>query len=379
MNTIPLRSRTSPSPRPAVITGSVGIIALALIVGPAAGGVRLAAPLAFLPPDAQGAATGEAFTALSRGPEACWWNPAALALGSGLRGIPYSRSDQLLPWSNATLEHFAAAWGGGGFGMGATWSRYKAASIPGLAYDPGQTPWAERFGWRRQVATAGLGIDLSRFAVSLPRAARISLGASGRGYRDEQPGLPSSRHEGWDMDGAALLTWRLAEPSRPDEEQGAPGITADLGLAYVAMNVLDRDGETETGRLPLGRRDRAAASLSLRIPVRWPLVRWVALATAFERRGILLFAGTEDRAADHLGGELSLGGFLAVRAGQVRDPLRENPGAKERRFTWGAGIATPPEGKKGRWPGLALDYADLGHRDPGNGNARQVTVSVRFR
>lgn len=361
------------------VVGSLSIIAMILTAGTAASAVNLAAPLAFLPPDAQGTAMGEAFTALARGPAAAWWNPAALALGSGLRGTPYSRSDRLLPWNDARLEQFTAAWGGGGLGIGATWSRYEAFSSIPLEYDPEHTSWAERHGWRRQVATAGFGIDLSRFAVSLPRTARIALGASGRGYRDERSHAASSRHEGWDMDASAILTWRLTEPSRPDEEQGAPGITSDLGLGYVAMNALDREGETETGKLPLGRRDRASASLSLRIPVRWPIVRWINFAAAFERRGVFLLAGNDDRAVDHIGGEISLGGLLGLRAGHVRDPLSQGAGAQDRRTTWGVGIATPPGGPRGKWPGLTLDYADLGRRYPDGGNAKHVTISVRLR
>ena len=356
-------------------------------------GTSIAAPLAFLPPDAQGAAMGEAFTALTRGPEAAWWNPAALALGRGLRGIPYSRNDRLIPWEDARPEQFAAAFGGGGLGLGATWTRLNLIGTGRPVFRPDGTPIYPR--GRQQVATIGLGIDLSRFAVSLPRPARLAVGAAARGFRDnvdssESSAVPggsdstfasaaSTRTEGWDLDAAATLTWRLAEPSRPDEEQGAPGITSDLCLGYVAMNALDRQHETSLGRLSMGRRDRAGVAVTLRVPVRWPGTDWFAVAAAFERRGLVLRAGSQDRAVDHVGGEISLGGFLAARAGQVRDPLREGPGGKERRFTWGGGLALPPGTGRSRRPGLAIDYADLGNRDPGGQTVKQLTASVRFR
>jgi hypothetical protein len=365
---------------------------LPAVAGTPGSRTSVAAPLAFLPPDAQGAAMGEALTALTRGPEAAWWNPAALALGRGLRGIPYSRNDRLLPWEDARLEQFAAAYGGGGLGLGATWTR-ELIDARRPVFRPDGTPLYFRS--RRQVATVGMGIDLSRFAVSLPRAARLAVGAAARGYRDEldhggssnPPGGNndefdhggSARPEGWDLDGAALLTWRLAEPSRPDEEQGAPGITSDLCLGYVAMNALDRQHATSLGRLSMGRRDRASGALTLRVPVRWPGTDWFSVAAAFERRGFALRAGRQDRAVDHVGGEISLGGFVAVRAGQVRDPLHEGPGAKERRSTWGGGLALPPGNKRSRRPGLGIDYADLGNRDPGGETVKQVTVSVWIR
>ena len=367
------------------ITGTAPAVASSPVAAP-----TLAAPLEFLPPDAQGAAMGEAFTALTRGPEAAWWNPAALALGHGLRCIPYSRSDRWLPWRDARLEQFAAAYGGGGLGLGATWTRLNLIGTGRTVFRPEGEPIYAR--GRQQVATMGVGIDLSRFAVSLPRTARLAVGAAARGYRDELGSSNpsggnhdefdhggSTRPEGWDLDGAALLTWRLAEPSRADEEQGAPGITSDLCLGYVAMNALDRQHETSLGRLSMGRRDRASAALTLHVPVRWPGTDWFAVAAAFERRGLVLRAGKQDRAVDHVGGEISLGGFAAVRAGQVRDPLHDGPGAKERRFTWGGGLALPGGNKRSRRPGLAVDYADLGNQDPGGRTVKQVTISVWFR
>jgi hypothetical protein len=319
---------------------------------------------------------GEAFTALARGPEAAWWNPAALALAPGLHGIPYSRNDRLLPWKDARLEQFAATFGGGGLGLGATWTR-ELIQAPRPVFRPAGPP--RYLHSRRQVATVGMGIDLSRFAVSLPRPVRLALGATVRGYRDELDLGEATRQEGWDLDGAALLTWRLAEPSRPDEEQGTPGITSDLCLGYVAINALDRQHDTGLGRLSMGRRDRASVGLTLRVPVRWPGTDRFDISAAFERRGFALRAGRQDRAVDHVGGEISLGGFAAVRAGQVRDPLHEGPGAKERRFTWGGGLAMPPGNKRSRRPGLSIDYADLGNRDPGDRTVKQVTVSIRLR
>jgi hypothetical protein len=373
--------------------GPLVTMTLPATAGTPGSSTSIAAPLALLPPDAQGAAMGEAFTALARGPEAAWWNPAALALGRGLRGIPYSRSDRLLPWEDARLEQFVAAYGGGGLGLGATWTQELINARRPIFSPEDPSPRYPRS--RRQVATVGMGIDLSRFAVSLPRTARLAVGAAARGYRDkfdpggssDPPGEDSdefdhggpTRPQGWDLDGAALLTWRLAEPSRPDEEQRAPGITSDLCLGYVAMNALDRKHETSLGRLSMGRRDRASVALTLRVPVRWPGTDWFAVAAAFERRGFVLRAGRQDRAVDHVGGEFSLGGFAAVRAGQVRDPLHEGPDAKERRFTWGGGLARPPGNKRSRRPGLAVDYADLGNRDPGGRTVKQVTVSVWFR
>jgi hypothetical protein len=360
----------------AAALGSFVSPALATATGTPAGRTPVAAPLAFLPPDARGAAMGEACTALARGPAAAWWNPAALALEHGLRGIPYSRNDRLLAWKDARLEQFVAAYGGGGLGLGATWTR--EIIDPGRqVFRPEGEPQAVHS--RRQVVTAGMGIDLSRFAIALPRPARLALGATARGFRNDfSPGRPS-RFEGWDIDGGALLAWRLAEPSRPDEEQGTPGVTLDLCLGYVAMNALNRQHETSMGRLSMGRRDRASAALALRVPVRWPGFSWFEAAAAFERQGLALRADRRDRAVDHVGGEISFGGFAAVRAGQVRDPLREGLGAVERRFTWGGGIAWPPGGQRIRRPGVAVDYADLGHRDPGGQTVKQVTVSVWFR
>jgi hypothetical protein len=374
------------------VLGSLVTAPLSAAIGTPGRGTSIAAPLALLPPDAQGAAMGEAFTALARGPEAAWWNPAALALGSGLRGMSYSRNDRLLPWEDARLEQFAAAYGGGGLGLGATWTRLNLIGTGRPVFGPDGTPVYPR--GRQQVATIGLGIDLSRFAVSLPRPARLAVGAAARGFRDDfdsggSSNIPggndnafaraaSTRTEGWDLDGAATLAWRLAEPSRPDEEQGAPGITSDLCLGYVAMNALDRQYETSLGLLSLGRGDRASVALTMRVPVRWPGTDWFAVAAAFERRGLVLRAGKQDRAVDHVGGEISLGGFVAARAGQVRDPLREGPGGRLRRFTWGGGLAVPPGTRRSRRPGLAIDYADLGHRDPGGQTVRQLTASVRF-
>jgi hypothetical protein len=387
-----------PALRP-LVTACLALGSFVTATVPAAAGTPVssppvAAPLAFLPPDAHGAAMGEAFTALARGPEAAWWNPAALAFGRGLRGIPYSRNDRMLPWEDARLEQFTAAYGGGGLGLGTTWTR-ELIDAKHPIFSP-EDPSPRYPHSRRQVATVGLGIDLSRFAVSLPRTARLAVGAAARGFRnevdhgktDDPPGGNndefdhggSTRPEGWDIDGAAILTWRLAEPSRPDEEQGAPGITSDLCLGYVAMNALNRRHETSLGPLlSMGRRDRASAALTLRVPVRWPGIDWFDVAAAFERRGFALRAGRLDRAVDHVGGEISLGGFAAVRAGQVRDPLHEGPGAKERRFTWGGGLALPPGNSRSRRPGLAIDYADLGNRDPGGRTVKQVTVSVWFR
>lgn len=395
---LPSRSPAAPGVTTALVTAALAASPLVFPEHSAATAApgsssSVAAPLAFLPPDARGAAMGEACTALARGPEAAWWNPAALALGHGLRGIPYSRSNRLLPWKEARLEQFAAAYGGGGLGLGATWTQELIHSRRAIFTPEDPAPRYPRS--RRQVATVGMGVDLSHFAVSLPRAVRLAVGAAARGFRDEldlggsgdQPGgnndeferEGSTRPQGWDLDGAAILTWRLAEPSRPDEEQGAPGVAVDLCLGYVAMNALDRQHQTSLGRLSIGRRDRASAALTLRVPVRWPGADRVDLAAAFERRGFALRAGDQESAVDHFGGEISVGGYAAVRAGQVRDPGHEGPGARGRRFTWGGGLSLPPGGKRSLRPGLAVDYADLGDRDPTGRTARQVTASVWFR
>jgi hypothetical protein len=356
--------------------------------------VQVAAPLSLIPPDAQGAAMGEAFTALARGPEAAWWNPSALALGRGLAGIPYSRSDRLLPGNDVRLEQFAASWGGGGIGFGATWTRWQAVRTLPIGYVSGESAPGDPRN-RQQVATIGFGIDLARFAVALPRRAHLSLGAAARGYREEcsletasdaavdrvsaVSAGATSRYEGWDLDGAALLNWRWAEPSRPDEEQGTPGVTGDLCLGYVAMNNLDREQESCAGRLPMGRLDRASGALVLRIPLRWPVTRWINLSAAFERRGLFLQPGVEDRPTDHLGGEISFGGILAGRIGEVRGAVPAGGGGGDRWLTWGFGLASPSGSGRARRPGFGIDYASLGRPRAGATLAKQITVWVRLR
>jgi len=254
---------------------------------------------------AQALGMGSAFTAIAGGPEAVYWNPAALSevgaiQAGGMYTAPFA---QAVEGGGYSVQYVGLAAPVDGLGLGAGWFNVRVEDIP---ITDGDT-----FDYDASVFIGGAAIS-----EDLEDIGRLYVGATAKLYR-EQMLNGSAQGLGWDL--GALL------------------VMDNFRLGYCSQDVQGTRYRWQgTGQEPL---------------VEIPWVHRIGLAVTWLEGTVLTAAdvllGLGDRPAFRLGATWAPVEAFALRGGVRLEP---QPGESSYRPIWTAGLGVT-------WESLQLDVA----------------------
>jgi hypothetical protein len=192
------------------------------------------------PPDARSRGMGDAFTAIAAGPSACWWNPAALAIGPSIAIAPASYSKLVPDLADDVWIYSAGAAGsahGIGVGMNLNYldygdSEYWSDDLMTISKDSSH----------ESVAQLGAGIDLVQFFAPENQNLHVALGGNLKRFSVDlvSPyflyGHGPDKATAWDIDLAGLTVLRVPLGTAPEGRRPA-ALVGSMGA--VLSNVFD--------------------------------------------------------------------------------------------------------------------------------------------
>jgi hypothetical protein len=283
------------------------------------------------PPDARSRGMGDAFTAIAVGPSACWWNPAALALGPSIAIAPASYSKLVPGLADDVWIYSAGAAGsahGIGVGMNLNYLHYGESE-----YWSDNLMTLEEHSSHELVVQLGAGIDLVQFFAPENQNLHVALGGNLKRFSvDLAPsflfGGELDKASAWDIDLAGLTVLRVplgtaAEGLRPAALVGSVG--AVLSNAF--------DSKLDYGS---GQKDRVGRWVRLGVAGGFDLLDMPHLGYLASGRLAADLTKLTDSGGGtvyNIGAEGTLLGIASLRVGYVND---EDGAVKD--FSFGAGL-----------------------------------------